>query len=101
MWRQGEYVKPPWCRMSCSVLQCVVACCSVLQYVAVCYARDHSNSSHVGVVDIYSQLQIGWHRIWRLFLKTFNLVPGLPGSQGIHHVLLGTHRKSSGSLKKF
>ena len=27
----------------------------------------------------YSQLQIGWHRIWRLFLKTFNLVPGEPG----------------------
>jgi len=27
----------------------------------------------------YSQLQIGWHSISRLFLKTFNLVPGVPG----------------------
>jgi len=27
----------------------------------------------------YSQLQIGWHRILRLFLQTSNLVPGVPG----------------------
>ena len=27
----------------------------------------------------YSQLQIGWHSTVRLFLKTFNLVPGVPG----------------------
>jgi len=26
-----------------------------------------------------SQLQIVWNRIWRLFLKTFNFVPGVPG----------------------
>ena len=28
---------------------------------------------------LYSQLQIGWHSILRLFRKTFNLVPGVPG----------------------
>ena len=28
---------------------------------------------------LYSQLQKGWHRILRPFLKTFNLVPGVPG----------------------
>jgi len=33
---------------------------------------------HIQYMDIYGQLQIGWHRIWRLFLKTFNLVPGVP-----------------------
>ena len=27
----------------------------------------------------YSRLQIGWNRILRLFLKTFNLVPRVPG----------------------
>ena len=27
----------------------------------------------------YGQLHIGWHRILRLFLKTFSLVPGVPG----------------------
>jgi len=27
-------------------------------------------------VCTYSQLQMGWHRILRFFLKTFNLVPG-------------------------
>ena len=27
----------------------------------------------------YSRLQIVWHRILRLFLKTFNSVPGVPG----------------------
>jgi len=27
----------------------------------------------------YSPLHIGWHRILRIFLKTFNLVPGVPG----------------------
>jgi len=27
----------------------------------------------------FSQLQIGWHSILTLFLKTFNLVPGVPG----------------------
>jgi len=27
----------------------------------------------------YSQLQIGWHRIFRFFLKTFHIVPGVPG----------------------
>jgi len=31
------------------------------------------------LVWLYSQLQIGWHIIWRLFLKTFNLVPGVAG----------------------
>jgi len=27
----------------------------------------------------YSQMQIGWHSILRLILKTFNLVPCIPG----------------------
>ena len=27
----------------------------------------------------YNQLQIGWHSILRLFLQTFNFVPGVPG----------------------
>jgi len=27
----------------------------------------------------YSRLQIGWHTILRLFLKTFNSTPGVPG----------------------
>jgi len=27
---------------------------------------------------MYNQLQIGWHRILRIFLKSFNLVPGVP-----------------------
>ena len=31
------------------------------------------------LVDLYSQLQIGRHSILRLFLKTFKLVPGVPG----------------------
>ena len=35
------------------------------------------NMSHVA--NTYSQLQIGWHSILRLFLKTFNLVPDVPG----------------------
>jgi len=30
----------------------------------------------------YSQLQIGWHKILRSFLKKFNLVPGVPGDVG-------------------
>jgi len=30
-------------------------------------------------VWLYSRLQIGWHRILKLFLKTFNLVPGVAG----------------------
>jgi len=29
--------------------------------------------------QIYSELQIGWHRISRLFLNNLNLVPGVPG----------------------
>ena len=33
----------------------------------------------VYIYCIYSQLQIRWHSILRLFLKTFNLVPGVPG----------------------
>jgi len=37
-------------------------------YVYACYDMIHS----------YSQLQIGWHRILRLFLIFFNLVPGVP-----------------------
>jgi len=35
------------------------------------------NKSHVA--NTYSQMQIGWHSILRLFLKTFNLVPDVPG----------------------
>jgi len=63
----------------------------------------------------YSQSLVGWHSILRLFLKTFNLVPCVPGFSWdssiitwyftIHHLLLGTNRKShgqnSGSLQKF
>ena len=30
-------------------------------------------------IHMYSRLQIGWHRILRIFLKTFNLVLGIPG----------------------
>ena len=30
-------------------------------------------------LSTYRQLQIGWHSILRLFLKTFNFVPGVPG----------------------
>ena len=30
-------------------------------------------------IYIYFQLPMGWHRILRLFLKTFNWVPGAPG----------------------
>ena len=41
-----------------------ISCCSVFQGVSVC---------------AYSLLQTGWHRILRLILKTFNLVPGVPG----------------------
>ena len=40
-----------------------------------------------------------------IILKTFNFVPGNQDSSGIHHLLLGTNRKShghnSGSLEKF
>jgi len=38
-----------------------------------------SSYQHKCRTRTYSQLQIGWHRILRLFLKTFNLVPGIPG----------------------
>jgi len=37
---------------------------------------------HVHLCDatqIHSRVQIGWQKILRLFLKTFNLVPGEPG----------------------
>jgi len=34
----------------------------------------------VGIgIHTYSRLQIGWQKILRLFLETFNLVPGVPG----------------------
>jgi len=33
----------------------------------------------VRILFIYSQLQIEWHTILRLFLKTFDLVPDVPG----------------------
>ena len=44
-------------------------------------SRHHSRSPLKCILTrvCYSQLQIGWHRILRLFLKTFNLVPGVPG----------------------
>ena len=91
----------------CSVLQCVAVCCSVLQGVVIDnqlekkFAKVSSSQRHllqcsrtsfsyVGVVYIvyihntylsvprYSQSQVGRHKILRLFLKTLNLVPGVP-----------------------
>jgi len=46
------------------------------EHCAVPLHRVRSPCTHT--TPSYSQLQIGWHRIWRLFLKTFNLVPGVP-----------------------
>ena len=48
---------------------------------------------------MYSWLQIGWHSILRLFLKTFNLVPGVPGFSWdlwLVPFICGTNRKSHG-----
>jgi len=75
------------------VLVCVCLCVCVFVRVCACvYACVHAC---VRVCDVfrhrvlyecsaqmsgmYSRLQIGWHRILRLFLKTFYLVPGVPG----------------------
>jgi len=58
--------------------QCVAVCCSVLQCVAVSLANLKSHVSHDSSEN-ESQLKIKWHRILRLFLKTFNSVPGVPG----------------------
>jgi hypothetical protein len=41
------------------------------------FVRIKRNTSIV--YAIYSQLQIGWQRIWRLYLKSFSLVPGVSG----------------------
>ena len=49
-------------------------------------------------ITTYSQLQIGWHSILRLFLKTFNFVPGVPGFFGIHNLLPGTNRYPMGRI---
>ena len=51
-------------------------------YHPICKNTHHSickNTDHSICKNTYSQLQIGWHSILRLFLKTFNLVPGVPG----------------------
>jgi len=46
---------------------------------------------------MYSQLQMGWHSILRLFLKTFDLVPGVPKSF-FFLLLLGTNRNIMGRI---
>ena len=87
-------------------LMCEHIC--VYRYALVYIVRDSyayfvtrimwvSSESVHWCVSIYSKLQIGWHRILRLFLKTFNLVPGVyQDSRGIHHLLHGTNRKFHG-----
>ena len=60
------------------------------------------------IIYIYSRLQIRWHRILRFFLKTFNVVAGVPGFswelslvpslRGINHKF---HVQSSGSFNFF
>jgi len=61
----------------------VCACVCVREEECVCvYVRQTNRKlecKKVLISNRYSQLQIGWHRIWRLFLKTFNLVPNVPG----------------------
>jgi len=59
------------------------------------------------IIYIYSRLQISWPRILWLFLKTFNVVAGVPGFswelslvpllRGINHKF---HVQNSGSFKK-
>ena len=43
-------------------------------------------------IYIYRYLQIGWHRILRLFVISFNVVPGVPGFS--RDVLLAPHYSS-------
>jgi len=58
--------------------------CNTLQHTAAHDVPSLALSPHVYIytancyIYIYSQLQIGWHRILRLLLKTFDLVPGVP-----------------------
>jgi len=70
----------------------------------ICICRHMCIHIHKSLL-LYSHLQIGWHSILTLFLKTFNLVPGAPGFSWDLSLLIGTIRKShgqnSGSLEKF
>jgi len=68
--------------------------CIPTHYVSFCDTLNQKRM--VFRYTMYSQLRIAWHRILRLFLKTFDLVPGVPGFSGIHHLLHGTNRKSHG-----
>jgi len=43
------------------------------------YSQLYTLQRGIEYIHVYSQLQIGWHRILRLFLEKFNLVPGVPG----------------------
>jgi len=70
LWQSAEAVRRESCPayLCCSVLHCVAVC--VAAYVAVRWLHN----IHIQHMDIYwySRLQIGWHRISRLFLKLFN-----------------------------
>jgi len=73
----------------CNTLQHTATHCNTLQHTAThCNTPQrnvtisvfwHATFDFTCTVAMYSQLQIGWHSILRLFLKTFNLVPGVPG----------------------
>jgi len=53
--------------------------CGMRAHTSQCrHALTQSQSSPCCSLE-YSQLQIVWHSILRLFLKTFNSVPGVPG----------------------
>ena len=66
------YCRYPWVELPysiCCVLQCVPDCYSVFWWHWCLFAKTPE----------YYRLQIGWPKILRFFLQTFNLVPGEQG----------------------
>jgi len=63
----------------CNTLQHTATHCNTPQRNVTISVFWHATFDFTCTVAMYSQLQIGWHRFLRLFLKTFNLVPGVPG----------------------
>jgi len=68
------------------------------------WETPHSYICKASFICTYSQLQIGWHSILRLFLKTFGLYQAYQ-DDWYNDWLCGTNRKfhgqNSGSLEKF
>jgi len=60
------------CTISMSVIVMYYMICLIFMYHVMYYLHLSC------LISMYSRLQIRWHRILRLFLKTLNLVPGVP-----------------------